>query len=288
MTAVDTVSYEARLRPRVGVVSALAGVLLFVAATLQATGPQPKVNELTVQLLVTSKRGALEVIGAVLNGLGLLGLAATLAFLFAATRARRPQLSQGARITAVAGGVLASVGGIAYGVMITIKAHEFATHGAQTYPQANALLSSAGLAALQYAGLIGSLLLAIAFVLVSLNAMRVGLLTRFIGYLGIAAAAASLLLIGSAPALLIEVFWLLAVAYLLSGRWPNGDPPAWRTGQAEPWPSAAEVREQRQRAGGSRGRPAAKPAPERRPEPVVAAASGTRAATPKRKRKRRK
>ena len=140
--------------------------MLFAAAALQATGPQPKVNEITVQLLVTNKRGALEVIGALINGIGLLGLAATLAFLFSAARARRPELSQGARITAIVGGVLAAVGGIAYGIVITIKAHEFATHGAQTYPQANTLLSSAGLAILQYAGLVGSLLLAIAFVLV--------------------------------------------------------------------------------------------------------------------------
>jgi hypothetical protein len=288
MTTVDTVSYESRLRPRMGVVSAVAGILLFAAAALQATGPQPKVDEVTVQLLVTNKRGALEVIGALLNGLGLLGLAGTLAFLFAASRARRPELSQGARITAIVGGVLAALGGIAYGVMITIKAHEFATHGVQTYPQANTLLSSPGLAALQYAGLVGSLLLAIAFVLVALNAMRVGLLTKFIGYLGMAAAAASLLLIGSAPALLIEVFWLLAVAYLLSGRWPNGDPPAWKSGQAEPWPSAAELRGQRQRAQGGRPRGAPKRAPEPRAEPVAAVTSGTRATNPKRKRKRRK
>ncbi len=285
----DRVSYEARLRPRVGVVSALAGAMLFVSAVIQATGPQPKVNEVTVQLLVTNKRGALEVIGALINGLGLLGLAATLAFLFSAARARRPDLSKGLLITGIVGGVLAAVGGIAYGVVITIKSHEFATHGAQTYPQANALLSSPGLAILQYAGLIGSLLLAIAFVLTSLNAMRVGLLTKFIGYLGIAAAAASLLLIGSAPALLIEVFWLLAVAYLLAGRWPNGDPPAWRTGQAEPWPSGAELREQRQRTAGARGRGNAKPAPEPSREPVAAGtSSGSRASTPKRKRKRRK
>jgi hypothetical protein len=289
MTTVDTVSYETRLRPRVGVVSALAGILLFAAAALQATGPQPKVSEVTVQLLVTNQRGALEVVGALLNGLGLLGLGGTLVFLFSASKARRPELSQGARITAMLGAVLAALGGVAYGVMITIKAHEFATHGAQTYPQANSLLSSAGLAALQYAGLVGSLLLAIAFVLVALNAMRVGLLTKFIGYLGIAAAAASLLLIGSAPALLIEVFWLLAVAYLLSGRWPNGDPPAWRSGQAEPWPSAAELRGQRQRPQDGRpSRGAPKRAPEPRAEPVAAATSGTRATTPKRKRKRRK
>jgi Domain of unknown function (DUF4386) len=289
MTAMDRVSREARLRPRVAVVSALAGVMLFASSAIQATGPQPKVNEVTVQLLVTNKRGALEVIGALINGLGLLGLAATLVFLFTAAKARRPDLSKGLLITGIVGGVLAAVGGIAYGVVITIKSHEFATHGAQTYPQANALLSSPGLAILQYAGLIGSLLLAIAFVLTSLNAMRVGLLTKFIGYLGIAAAAASLLLIGSAPALLIEVFWLFAVAYLLSGRWPNGDPPAWRTGQAEPWPSGAELREQRQRSAGGRGRSNAKPAPEPRREPVAAGtSSGSRASTPKRKRKRRK
>ncbi|HUE25781.1 MAG TPA: hypothetical protein VMP89_03335 [Solirubrobacteraceae bacterium] len=284
----DRVSQEARLRPRVGLISALGGVMLFAAAALQATGPQPKVNEVTVQLLVTSRRGALEVIGALINGLGLLGLAATLAFLFTAARARKPELSNATLITAVVGGVLAAVGGLAYGIVITIKAHEFATHGAQTYPQANALLGSPAVAILQYAGLLGSLLVAIAFVLVSLNAMRVGLLTKFVGYLGMAAAAASLLLIGSAPALLIEVFWLLAVAYLLSGRWPNGDPPAWRTGQAEPWPSGAELRAQRQGATAARGRGAAKPSPEPRREPVTAGAPSTRATTPKRKRKRRK
>lgn len=275
------------MRPRWAVVAGFAGVLLFSAAALQAAGPQPKVNELTVQLLVTNKRAGLEVVGAVLNGLGLLGLAGTLAFVFSAAKARKPHLSQGPWITAAVGGALAALGGIAYGVTITIKAHDFATHGAQTYPQANALLSSAGLAALQYAGLVGSLLLAIAFVLIALNAMRVGLLTRFMGYLGMAAAAASLLLIGSAPALLIEVFWLLAVGWLLAGRWPNGDPPAWRTGQAEPWPSAAELREQRASAAG-RPKRGSQPAAEPTPEPVGATASPTRSTTPKRKRKHRK
>ena len=289
MAALNTVSYESRLRPRVSLFAAVGGVALFANAIVQAVGPQPKVNEVTVQLLVTDKRSALEVVGALINAIGIVGLAFTLAFLFTAARARRPELSTGARITVAVGAVLAAVGGIAYGIVITIKAHEFATHGAQTYPQANSLLTSPGLAVLQYAGLLGSLLLAIAFVLISLNAMRVGLLTKFVGYLGIAAAAASLLLIGSAPALLIEVFWMLAVAYLLAGRWPQGDPPAWRTGQAEPWPSAAELREQRQRsAGGARDRRGAKPAPPAPREPVAAAASGTRATTPKRKRKRRK
>jgi hypothetical protein len=271
----------------VALLTAAAGLLLFAGAAVQAAGPQAKVDELTVQLLVTSRRTGLEVIGAVVNGLGLIGLGVTLSFLFIAVRARRPEISQGTRIVAVVGAVLAAIGGIAYGVVIAQKAQQFAAHGTQTYPEAKALLGGGAVAALQYGGLLGSLLLAVGFVLVVLNAMRVGLLTRFLGYLGIAAAAASLLLIGSAPALLLEVAWLLAVAYLLTGRWPNGDPPAWRSGEAVPWPSSAELREQRMQARGKAAgrRPKQVEAP--RPEPV-AARTGTRSTTPKRKRKRRK
>jgi hypothetical protein len=287
MTTVDRVSYESRLRPRVAAIAGIGGLLLFASMILQTAGPQAKVGELTVQLLVTNRRGSLEVLSAVVNGLGLLALGGTLAFLFNSVRARKPQMSQAIWIALLVGAVLAAAGGIGYGILITQKAHQFATHGLQTYPQANSLLRGGPVAVLQYGGLIGSLLLAIGFVLVALNAMRVGLLTKFIGYVGLAAAAASLLLIGSAPALLIEVFWLLSMAYLLSGRWPNGDPPAWKSGEAVPWPSSAELREQRLAARGKSG-PAPKREPPRR-EPVRASTGGgSRQATTKRKRKRRK
>ena len=42
------------------------------------------------------------------------------------------------------------------------------------------------------------------------------------------------------------------VGILFIGKWPNGQPPAWESGEARPWPSRAQMREQ---AG------AAKPAP---------------------------
>src|SRR5260370_29461004 len=103
-------------------------------------------------------------------------------------------MTQAPRSTALAGGAIGAVGGIGYGIAIAIKAHQFATSaGSLSYVQANSLVGGGPLAVLQYLGLVGSLLLAIAFVLVSLNAMRVGLLTRFLGYLGMVAAAASLL-----------------------------------------------------------------------------------------------
>ncbi len=75
-------------------------------------------------------------------------------------------------------------------------------------------------------------MLAVGLVLVSLNAMRAGLLTRLFGYIGIAAGA--LLIVFPLP--IVQVFWLGGVGILLLGRWPGGDFPAWRTGNAEPWP----------------------------------------------------
>jgi hypothetical protein len=273
------------MRPRFALLSALGGVMLFAGAIIQSVGPQAKVSELTVQLLVTDRRAGLEILGSVVNALGILALAGTLWFLFTAVKARKPETSEITWILAAVGGALAAVGGIGYGVVITSKAHQFATQGLQTYPEADHLLRTGPVAVLQYGGLIGSLLLAIGFVLIALNAMRAGLLTKMLGYVGIAAAAASLLLIGSSPALLIEVFWLLGTAYLLSGRWPSGDPPAWRTGQAVAWPSSAELREERLKARGRTAQPARRDAP--KPDPVAARTSA-RSPAAKRKRKRRK
>jgi hypothetical protein len=38
------------------------------------------------------------------------------------------------------------------------------------------------------------------------------------------------------PMPIVGIFWLAGVAALLFGRWPGGEPKAWRTGAAEPWP----------------------------------------------------
>ena len=83
--------------------------------------------------------------------------------------------------------------------------------------------------------LLGTFSLAVGLVLVSLNAMRTGLLTRMLGYLGVAAGALMVLV----PLPIVQIFWLAALGFILMGRWPGGAPPAWRTGQAEPWPVPA-------------------------------------------------
>jgi hypothetical protein len=52
---------------------------------------------------------------------------------------------------------------------------------------------------------------------------------------------------------LIPAFWLVMMGILLSGKWMNGDPPAWEAGEARPWPSRAQM--QAERTARSKGEP---------------------------------
>jgi hypothetical protein len=279
---------ESRVRQRTVIIAAAAGILVLLASVVSLTGPQAKVNEETLGLIYVHKRFPLDLVSAVINGAASVGAAWTLVFLYHAAHARNPgRVKPFLRIAAILGGGLAAVAGIAYQVLQAVDAHKFVTTGSQTYAQAQSLLSGGLLPAFQLADLLAALLVAIAFVMVSLQAMNQGLLTRFIGYLGMFAGALVIFPIVEVP--VVQTFWLLAVAYLVSGRWPSGLPPAWRSGQSEPWPSSAEMRARRiDQGGGGRGGRGGRGAPVTVPEvPSTIAADRTRATTPKRKRKRR-
>jgi hypothetical protein len=285
---------EKQLRNVFGIAAIAAGFLLAIAGVLQLVGPQAKVNETTLGLITTNKRVGLDIGSAVIALVGWACVAAALAFLSNAARARSPEIRPFVRLIGIVGPLVAGVIGLATAVVVGLKAHDFVTHGVQSYQQANSLLSGTFVLVLQLLTNVGGLLVAVGFVLVSLNAMRVGLLTRFMGYLGILAGA--LVVFFPIPIPVIQAYWLIAIGYLISGRWPTGVPPAWTSGTAVPWPSSAAMREQRaktmadRRGGGGaprRGLFAPRPAPEPvAPEPPVS--RGTRATTPKRKRKRRK
>jgi hypothetical protein len=302
-TADTRVVYETRMRTRIAVAAVAGGLLLLVASLIQLVGPHSNVNELTIGLIEEHKRFPLDLIANVVQAVAWAGIAVSLKFLFDSVRARRPAVTVAFLWILLFGAVVISVAGIASAIVIAIKAHQFVTTGDQTYRQANHLTSGALLAVLSYANLLGLLAAAVGFVLVSLNAMRVGLLTRFMGYVGIFAGI--LLLFVVTPVPVVEAYWLVALGYMISGRWPSGLPPAWVSGSAQPWPSSQASREQRIRArdtgrgqrgatGPQRGSPLGglfgkrAPAPEPAPAAVEAPTGGTRATTPKRKRKRRK
>ena len=123
-------------------------------------------------------------------------------------------------------------------VALTIIAGDFAGRASQTLAAAEDALEDPALLIPQYVGISAALALAFWLVKGSLDAMRVGLLTRFMGVFGIALGPAFVLQFGS----LILPLWLIALGALFAGRWPGGLPPAWVTGEAAPLPSAQERR----------------------------------------------
>jgi hypothetical protein len=281
----DRLAYESRVSRRQVVLAAAAGILIMAAVLIQLGGAHVKVNEQTLGLVTEAKRSTRDLIGSIASALGSFALASTLWYLWGSTVARDQNVRlRFIGILAVLGCVLSGVSVVAYVANYGIQAHDFVNHGTQTYPEANALLTKPSLVIPQITNDFGLLLVAVGYVMVSLSAMRVGLLTKFLGYLGIIAGV--LTIIPLVPIPIVEAYWLLALAYLFSGRWPSGVPPAWSSGRAEPWPRAQRgERPARQPLFGRRGAPAPEPAA----EPVGAPTPGsTRSTTPKRKRKRRK
>jgi amino acid transporter len=86
---------------------------------------------------------------------------------------------------------------------------------------------------IQFAGLLA---LAFALIYSCLNGMRVGLLSRFWGALGIAIGAASIFGLFQ-----LGIIWFIYFGLLVAGRLPGGRPPAWAAGEAVPWPSPGET-----------------------------------------------
>lgn len=219
-----------------------------------------------------------------INGIGIALVGVVLAYLYRATKHRRPELPRGALYLAVGGAVAVAALGVISQVQQIDSASEFVGSGPQTEARAEDLRGASGL--LAGLGLAATLALAGGTLLIALNAMRAGLLGRFMGIASIVIAVLFVLPLGG-PLLL---FWLGALGLLFLDRWPGGRGPAWSTGEATPWPTAAERAEaarlrqeeqagQAEQAGGAA--PDAEP-DERRPPPETSPPPG------KRKRKRRR
>ena len=84
-------------------------------------------------------------------------------------------------------------------------------------------------------GLAGLLGFTIAVVYTSLWGLRTGLLPRFWGSLGIALGAVFVFFT------LFTLVWFVYLGFLLAGWVPGGRPPAWASGQAEPWPKGGSL-----------------------------------------------
>jgi hypothetical protein len=258
------VAYESERRARLGVPAAAGGVLFLISAILvnSVISALPSVGLLqglqpALRGIVNPARSARAeeveylsyhafglIAGSVLEAIAAVALTLVLLFLLSATRFRRVETPRAAGPLVLAGGVGLAVFGIASQVVRAIRTHEFVTgHNFSEAAVEHALTKGTANLAIGYLGLLAPLVLALGLIMVLLSATRVGLITRWQRGLGIATAIVILpLFAGIFYLQLVPAAWMVSVGFLFLGRLPGGDPPAWASGVACPWPSPAEVR----------------------------------------------
>jgi MFS family permease len=328
MTPEEILAEEAAGRQRAGF-AALGAALLTILGVILTTLGQPSASQFddkivtVVDAMGRSANGqpippgrisayavevgqhpAVPILGAILYGLGSLAIFFAIAYLFRATRARRPGMPQIALILAAVGSVGFGIGRAVAEIARYLGAHSFVSAADKTNSAASDALSPTATLVGQLIWETSALALGFGIAIISLNAMRVGLLTRFMGVLGVIVGVAVAPILPIDQQGIIRVFWLAALGMLFLGRLPGGRPKAWATGEPEPWPTQQQLREQRaamqaeadaaegedeSKSARASRRSAAAPPPKapspRRPDP--AAPGSERSASKKKKRKRR-
>lgn len=243
------VSEQLRWEARWAKPAALAAfgyALLTVASSVYVAAGLDSQPDNTRELLgsLNSESGVF-VVSVIVQAVALLLLAAPLVYLFGVVKARRPELLTVALYLAIGGPLLLAVAGILSQLDRIDNAGQFFASGARTEERAKDVIVERGGAALGF-GLAGSMAFGIALVLLNVNAIRAGIESRFMGIIGAIVGALPVLaaVIPLVSAGFVQLFWVVALGMLFLGRWPGGRGPAWETGEAIPWPSAAQRREE--------------------------------------------
>ena len=233
-TKAEQLEWEARTG-RAAAYAAWLAAALIVAALAYRIAVLPHGANNVKQFLpdVEAHKGAFMV-SAVLTALSMLAFIPPLLFLYEAVRFRRPETPVVARYLAIFGPVLFAICAVWFQFRQAHAADTFLHGAVQTNKHAEDVLRNAttAVAGLSLAASIAS---GLATILISLNAMRSGLLSRFMGVLGIILGALFVLPLVASP--IIQLFWLIALGLLFLNVWPgNGRGPAWATGEPIPWP----------------------------------------------------
>lgn len=270
----ETLAWEAENRPRAGYAALAAGVLLFAtflfaiigfsdspSVTLtsglrDALGQAPADGSkglLTERAMWYQDNGVVLIVVTLLSAIGTALIAMVLGFLFRATAARRPKTARIVLGMGLVGPILYGLGPLVSVVAVVLQSGSYVSDGVfSTLGAHDAVATGSGIVFAQVFVLVGQIATAAAIVFISLWAMQTGLLTRFLGILGIIVGALLLLPAFFGPPAIIQTFWLIALGLMFVGR-AGTTPPAWAAGAAIPWPSQQQLREQRE--GGSRNEP---------------------------------
>ena len=244
VTGAEVVASEGQFRSRIAGLFVLSGALIFFGAVLVGIGNSPPLrfpgtNEIA-DLLYWGNHPGTTIGGGVVAATGYLLIVPPLTFLVRAAQNRQAPIPRIVPALVIAGGVLMAVSSVGLSVLAVVTSNKFSDHTGLSYAEADKLLKWKVFLPFSAAGLLGSFALAFSMLMTSLNAMRVGLLTRALGYTGILAG--GLMVFRITPLPVVQLAWLVCTGAVIAGRWPGSPLAAWASGEARPWPTAAELR----------------------------------------------
>lgn len=244
ISGADVVAAEDQFRNRIAGLFVLSGALIFFGALLVGVGNSPPLrfpstNQIADLLYWRDHPGA-TIGGGVVAAMGYLLLVPPVTFLVRAAQNRQAPIPRIVPALVIAGGVLMAVSSVGLAVLAVATSKQFSDKTGLSYSEADHLLKWKMFLPFSAAGLLGSFALAFSILMSSLNAMRVGLLTRALGYTGILAG--GLMVFRITPLPVVQLAWLVCSGAVIAGRWPGSPLPAWASGEARPWPTAAELR----------------------------------------------
>jgi hypothetical protein len=204
----------------------------------------PLTSPATAEVKFISHHAFSLIAGGVLGAISIAALVLVLLLLRDATRFRRPETWAAAGPILLTGGIFLPLLNIVHAILLSIKTHSFAVgHDFTVHAVQTALLASGSVGViLGFAGLLAALALAVGTGAVMVGAIRVGLVPRWMGIVGVLAGLLFLPFFNSPTLELVPALWLVMMGILYAGRWPNAEPPAWAAGEARPWPSGAQAR----------------------------------------------
>jgi hypothetical protein len=256
----EQLEHESQLRSRLAVPAFAGGFLYLLSALiiyetlngaptvglLQGLAPalsgmaNPAVSPRTAEVKFISHHSSSLIIGGAFAAIAFVMLTLILMLLVDATRFRRPEMWRFARPLVIVGGAGAAVVSIGRQLASAVQAHSFAVgHDHSIQAAERALSSGAANQIADYVGLLATLALAVGMVVTLINALRVGLVIRWMAILGMFVAVLIFFPFGGEELEIVQAFWMVMMGVLYSGKWPNGEPPAWAAGEARPWPSQA-------------------------------------------------
>lgn len=235
---------ERRIGRPAGIIGIVAIGILFGSQFI-SVGEVANDNS-AVSLAAVADNSSALLAAAILGAIAQLMFAAPLYAMFDAAQRRSDTMRRGLIGLAVAGPVFAAAGSIVGFIALDSAADAFLdpANGYDMSSEADAddALEDVGIRQLVLGlGSAAGISLVITLIYVGLNAMRVGLLSRFWGTLTMALGVALLL-----PGFTFITLPIVIGAFslLLANIWPGSRPPAWEAGVAIPWPKGGAASEE--------------------------------------------